>query len=112
MKLLCCVSCNQVFSLAYEYQECRGGHGGGQYIDNVNARIWGPGNRIFILGFANSTFISALRAQLEQGDSTEMFDYAGEYTPKGRDFTAFVIPDAASSVVREDTRFDPIVPRY
>jgi hypothetical protein len=110
MKLLCCIRCNQIFSLSHEYAECKGGHGGGQYVDNLNAKVWGDKKQIFVLGFANSTFISALRGQLNEGDSKEEFFYAGKMTPKGRDFTAFVIPDAADSIIRVEERFDPIKP--
>ena len=110
MKLLCCSTCNQVFNLSYDYTECKGGHGGGQYVDNLNAKIWGDPTQIFVLGFANTSFISALRAQLYEGDQADSFYYAGRMTPKGREFTAFVIPDAAESVVRVRDRFDPIEP--
>lgn len=108
MKLLCCVRCNQIFSLSHTYAECKGGHGGGQYIDGLNAKIWGNEKQIFVLGFSNSTFIAALRSQLTEGDSKEEMFYAGKMTPKGRDFSAFIIPDAADSIERVEGRFDPI----
>lgn len=108
MKLLCCVKCNQVFSLGFEYSECRGKHGGGQYIDGLNAKVWGNEKEVFILGFANSSFENALGKQYREGDSTEMMPYGGEMTPKGRDFNAFVIPEAASSIQRVDKAFEPI----
>lgn len=108
MKLLCCVKCNQVFNLWFEYQECRGGHGGGQYIDNLNAKIWGDPTEIFVLGFANTSFIGALRDQLNLGDQAPEYMPGYGVTPRGREFTAFVIPDAAASIVRVPDRFEPI----
>jgi hypothetical protein len=108
MKLLCCGICNQVFDLSNVYKECLGGHGGGQYVDRLNAKVWGPKDRIFVLGFANNSFIDALRDQIKQGDSYELMPYAGKMTPTGRRFTAFIIPDSADSIIRVAERFDPI----
>lgn len=110
MKLLCCIKCNQVFNLWFDYQECRGGHGGGQYVDRLNAKVWGNPKEIFILGFTNNSFISALRHQMVLGDlpAEDMPSYG--MTPPGREFTAFVIPDAATSIVRVEERFEPIEP--
>jgi len=108
MKLLCCAKCSEVFNLSFNYKECQGGHGGGQYLDNLNAKVWGDPTNIFVLGFANSSFTGALRDQIQQGDRKDLFFYAGSMTPKGREFTAFVIPDAADSVERVLDRFDPI----
>lgn len=108
MKLVCCIKCNQVFNLWYDYQECRGGHGGGQYVDRLNAKVWGDPTEIFVLGFANTSFIRALREQLNFGDQEAEFMPGYGVTPKGREFTAFVIPDAATSVVRVPDRFDPV----
>jgi hypothetical protein len=45
---------------------------------------------------------------LTEGDSKEEMFYAGKMTPKGRDFSAFIIPDAADSIERVEGRFDPI----
>lgn len=108
MKLICCAKCNQVFNLSFQYAECKGGHGGGQYVDHVNAKVWGDLTNIFVLGFANSSFVGALRDQLNNGDRQEKMFYAGGMTPKGREFTAFVIPEAAESVIRVPNRFEPI----
>lgn len=110
MKLLYCVKCHQVLNLSFDYKECDGGHGGGQYIDSLNAKVWGDIAKIFVLGFANTSFVSAMRNQLEHGDQSADFYYAGKMTPKGREFTAFVIPEAADSVQRVLERFDPIEP--
>lgn len=108
MKLICCIKCNQVFSLSYGYKECNGGHGGGQYIDNLNAKVWGDPKQVLILGFANSSFIGALRDQIHNGDSEDKFFYAGKMTPRGREFTSFVIPEAADSIIRTLEKFEPI----
>jgi hypothetical protein len=108
MKLLYCATCNQVFNLSNVYTECKGGHSGGQYVDRLNAKVWGPKNKVFVLGFANGSIVDALRSQIRDGDSTELMPYAGKMTPKGRGFAAFVIPDAADSVVRVTDRFEPI----
>mgnify|MGYP000004596956 CR=1 FL=1 len=108
MKLFCCGKCNQIFNLSVDYKECKGGHGGGQYIDYVNAKVWGDPTRIFVLGFANTSFVNALRDQINQGDRPADFYYAGKLTPKGREFTAFVIPEAADSIIRVIEKFQPI----
>lgn len=110
MKLLCCIKCNQVFNLWFEYQECRGGHGGGQYVDSLNAKVWGSPNEIFVLGFANNSLVGALRDQINFGDQEPKHMPGYGMTPPGREFTAFVIPDAATSIVRVEERFDPMEP--
>lgn len=107
MKLLCCARCSEVFSLSLDKEkECSGGHGGGKYISHLDVRIWGSRSVIFLLGFANSSFSAALAAQRYHGDSLELMNYSGGSTPKGRDFTAFVIPYAARSVVWFETKED------
>ena len=108
MKLILCGKCNEVFNLSHTYQECKGGHGGGQYIDHVNAKIWGPKERIFVLGFANSSLVEALQDQLRYGDQAPTYMPGYGTTPPGRDFTAFIIPDAAASVRRVEERFEPV----
>lgn len=108
MKLICCVACNQVFNLCFDYQECRGGHGGGQYIDRLNAKIWGDLNTIFVLGFANRTLSNALREQIAEGDLPAEYMPGYGVTSPGREFTAFVIPKSAPSIERVTDRFDPI----
>jgi hypothetical protein len=108
MKLLCCGKCNEVFNLSTQYKECSGGHGGGQYVSNVDAKVGGDPTRIFVLGFANTSFIGALRDQLSIGDRADDFYSGGSGRPKGREFTAFVIPEAADSVIRVLDRFEPL----
>ena len=74
-------------------------------MDNITAKVWGPADKIFILGFANGTFISALQDQIQFGDSKEKMRYGAGFETRGRDFTAFVIPDSASSIIRVDEKF-------
>lgn len=97
MKLILCEKCSDVVSLRPEVRRCSCGLSGGSYYDYVNAKVWGP---CFVLGFANTSLLEALRAQKFNGDSTEKMDYTGGKTAKGREFRAFVIPDSASSVKR------------
>jgi hypothetical protein len=95
MKLLTCARCNEVFSLGYDYKECSGKHGGGKYVTNISARIWGPKDLILTLGFANTSFVNAAREQIQKGDLK---------TGQGREFTAFIIPNETGSVRRFETR--------
>lgn len=74
----------------------------------MDAKIWGDPTDIFILGFANTSFIGALRDQLHLGDKAPEYMPGYGFTPKGREFTAFVIPDAAKSVERVLEKFEPI----
>jgi len=101
MKLLFCIKCNEVFSLGLEPKECKGKHGGGVYIDNLNAEVWGPKESVFVLGFTNSSLAGALRDQLNLGDREPVYMPGYGVVPPGRDFTAFVIPNSAASVVRK-----------
>lgn len=92
MKLLLCCKCSQIFSLSHTYTECKGGHGGGRYIDNIKAEIVGDKDTIMVLGFTNQSFIGALSAQRKEGDRTD--------STLGRDFTAFIMPENAPNVIR------------
>lgn len=101
MKLLMCTACNTVFNLKMgEDRKCDCGACGGRYIDPINAEYWGNPSTTFMLGFANSTLVSAIRAQREHGDSTDTMPYAGRQVAKGREFTAFIVPESAPSIVR------------
>lgn len=104
MKLLFCIDCNTIFNLSRTYTECKCGKGGGHYVNSLDAKVFGDPKKVFVLGFANSSFERAIVSQAISGDSTEMMPYAGKMTPKGRDFTAFVIPDAADSIIRVDSK--------
>lgn len=109
MKLLLCAKCSQIFNLTRTYQECRGGHGGGQYVNELDAKIWGPKKTIFVLGFANSTLTGALRDQIAHGDLPETYLPGYGITSPGRDFKAFVIPESADSIDHSDEKFEPII---
>jgi hypothetical protein len=98
MKLLCCVRCNELFSLSHTYKQCLGGHCGGQYVGNVDARMWGNRREVFGIGFANSSFSDALSMQLNNGDLPKTMRYAGGVVSPGRDFKAFVMPDDTPSI--------------
>lgn len=110
MKLFLCARCNEVFNLSHDYKECRGGHGGGQYVDSLNAKVWGDPTLVFVLGFQNSSLTFALRSQLKDGDLPPSFEYGGKTVSEGRKFTAFVIPDTTETLVRTVDRFSPIEP--
>jgi hypothetical protein len=64
-------------------------------VTNLTAKIWGTKELITTLGFANTSFIDAVRKQIIEGDSK---------TGRGREFTAFVIPNSAGSVQHYETR--------
>jgi hypothetical protein len=105
MKLLLCIQCNEVFSLSTDgYRECKGGHCGGEYVDHINAEVWGDPKKMFVLGFGNGTVVDALRGQLDEGDlpPRHMSGY-GKVSP-GREFDAFIIPESAGSVKRSLNR--------
>ncbi len=113
MKLLVCFKCNDVISLSTEgRRHCRcKASSGGYDADFLNAYYSGPS---LLLGFANGSFTQALRDQLIKGDDgLESMGGFGVYADqlKGRDFTAFVIPEGASSIRREDERlsFEEII---
>ena len=74
MKLLLCPKCSDIFNLQAHVKTCGCGQARGQYIDNINA-VYSGG---IPLGFANTTFLEAVRRRPQAGD--------------GNTFTAFVIP--------------------
>lgn len=106
MKLLLCITCNEIFNLSKTYRECKGGHTGGLYINDLNAQYWGPKDKSFILGFANNTLVSAIRSQINEGDQKPKYIPAYGNVSPGREFTAFIIPDSASSIEHFENRAD------
>lgn len=78
MKLILCKNCEDIVRLRKEERFCKCGKCSGKYTDNLNAWYKG-GDDVIPLGFANSSFISALRNQPKEG--------------WGKNFTAFVIPE-------------------
>lgn len=102
MKLLQCFSCHDLFPLRYEYRECACKTVSGNYRDDgLHADVWMPTRMSgVVLGFANSSYTYAVHEQIVKGDSTETMWYGGRQEVKGRDFVAFVIPEAAPTVHR------------
>jgi len=90
MKLLFCPHCNDVIKLRVGVsRSCECGKSEGMYIDDVNAIVNSSG---ILLGFANSSFVEALRDHIHRPEGR-----------LGHEFTAFVIPEDAGSVKREGT---------
>ena len=103
MKLLVCLLCDDVFSLRSRKRTCQCKSSSGKYLkDNLTAEFSGP---CLLLGFANSTYIQAVRDQVKLGDDGLVPMGFGPYSQelKGRDFTAFVIPDSAKTAKRIGT---------
>lgn len=101
MKLLVCLLCDDVFSLRSRKRSCQCKSTSGKYLaDNLTAQFTGPG---LLLGFANSTYGHAIREQVNRGDDGLLPMGFGPYRDelKGRDFTAFVIPDSAKTAIRK-----------
>ena len=70
MKLLYCLNCKDIYNLTSVLKKCRCGETMGKYTDNLNA--WYSG-RAMPLGFANSSFIEAIRNQPEESPG-KIFD--------------------------------------
>lgn len=82
MKLIYCTSCSDVVRLTKRERECECGKAHGQYHeDGLNATI---GGTAVPLGFANYSFVDAVRSQPEDG--------------RGHHFVAFVIPRKCPTV--------------
>lgn len=82
MKLILCKQCSDIFRLwVEEPRHCKCGSSGGVYIDDLNARIYG---KAIPLGFANWSFVAAVREQPESG--------------WGKNFDAFVIPKSVETI--------------
>jgi hypothetical protein len=92
MKLLFCTECGDVIKLGYLPTTCACGLSSGNYFsDGLNAQV--KGKNALLLGFANSTLTSALKAHKKN--------------PGGKDgmgwrFEAFIIPEPCGSVIRDD----------
>ena len=77
MKLLFCNFCYDIFSLAPEEKVCTCGRSRGAYDQDL-LHAWYVGTAAIPLGFINSSFDEAMRAQPNDG--------------MGERFVAFVIP--------------------
>lgn len=76
MKLMFCTECHDVVALRHAERTCECGKCKGRYLDDgLHAVVEGP---VIPLGYANRTFVFALKNQPEEG--------------MGKEFTAFVIP--------------------
>ena len=96
MKLLLCKVCTTIFSLSTKEKSCDCGKTKGRYTDNINATYSGPAMPI---GFANSSFLKAIRIQ-EFLNEKEVNN--PDVCCKGEDFTAFTIPDWATTIKKLD----------
>ena len=84
MKLIYCPHCHDIRKLSYMLTSCECGHSFGQYNeDGLNAAYGGDA---VPLGFANSSFVDALKNQPESG--------------LGQCFEAFVIPKQCPTFVQ------------
>ena len=82
MKLFFCSQCQDVLKFGHnKMRYCKCGNSGGEYIDNLNGKIFG--NAIPI-GINNYSFVEALRKRPQSG--------------KGKTFTAFVIPIECNTI--------------
>lgn len=100
MKLLMCFECGDLFPLSLETQSCKCEAVSGEYReDRLHADIYMRDRRAgTVLGFANRSFKTAIREQMEYGDKTEEMIYCGQKVAPGREFTAFIIPESAPTI--------------
>jgi len=91
MKLFFCPECEDVIRMFYEIRHCRCQKAFGRYIDDLNAEI---GGTAIPLGFANSSFVNAIKWRSSRKNDTW-----------GIEFRAFVIPEKCDTitVVNEDS---------
>ncbi len=93
MKLLMCLDCGDIFSLNMNLKTCSCGKTKGRYVDSLNAEIEGNCKAI---GFANNSFLKAYHMQ-----KIEYIAQKGKPSCcSGGEFTAFFIPESATSVKR------------
>lgn len=85
MKLIFCTECHDIVKLTHSKRVCSCSQSWGRYEDNINARI---GGKAVPLGFANPSFVQALKSRPESGD--------------GREFCAFVIPKVCPTVKSDE----------
>lgn len=88
-----CLDCGDIFSLNMKRKICSCGKTQGQYIDNLNAEIKGNCKAI---GFANNSFRKAYQMQKIEDDAQAGKPVCCDGVP----FTAFFIPESATSVKR------------
>ena len=89
--LLLCLYWHGVTKLAKDWRTCACGRAGGKYLaDGLNAEITDNANTM-CLGFHNGKLLEAIAAHNIKGDRPDGL---------GRDFLAFIIPEAAKTVKR------------
>ena len=91
MKLIYCLSCDSSVRLVgEESRQCECGDVHGIYKDDLNAIFVAHSENYVLLGYANSTFVKAVK------------DYKKNGSPDGwgLNFSAFVIPEPCSTFVR------------
>lgn len=81
MKLILCPKCSDLFRLTQKYKVCECGASAGNYVDDLNAITYG---KAIPVGFANYSFIQAIRNQPNEG--------------LGKEFTAFIIPKKCPTI--------------
>lgn len=102
MKLLLCLLCDDLVTLRSAHaRQCECGESSGQYLSEGLAKYSGPA---LLVGFGNSTFADVIRQQLKKSDKD--LDKMGGFGPyrdelKGRCFDAFIIPESASTSMRD-----------
>lgn len=84
MKLILCPHCSDLFRLTHTYKTCECGESAGNYVDDLYAVTYG---KAIPVGFANSSFVEAIRKQPESG--------------MGKEFTAFVIPKQCPTITHK-----------
>lgn len=97
MKLLMCMDCMDIFNLTHTEKNCGCGKTKGRYVDNLNAEYSGNAQPI---GFANGSFRTAYFIQKVENERNEK--KPKNECCKGVEFTAFFIPDAATSLTKID----------
>lgn len=96
MKLLLCLECSDIFLLTREERKCKCEKTKGRYVGDLNAEIEGNCEPI---GFANSSFIGALKMQrMENKHQKDTKNVCCE----GQEFKAFIIPAWAKSIKRKN----------
>jgi len=93
MKLLLCLDCGDIFNLTAKEKKCGCGKTSGRYIDDLNAEYEGNAQPI---GFSNGSFIEAIKVQRIENKKVKPKNECC----KGVEFTAFFIPDAATSICK------------
>ena len=93
MKILMCLKCGDIFNLSKKEKTCGCGETKGLYVDELNAEISGECQPI---GIANGSFLQSIKIQRIEDKKQKQKDKCC----KGIEFTAFFIPESATSIRR------------